>query len=76
MLVSFSLWIASRGYVALATVCLGEEDVPGVDVDRLVFRICFVLLSFALSWLSICCCCIMTFLVFKLLLHGFTLLVV
>jgi hypothetical protein len=49
MLVSCSLWIASKRCEALATVFL----VPGLDVNGLVFRICFVLLSFALSWLSL-----------------------
>jgi hypothetical protein len=44
MLRSCSLWIASKGCVALVTVSSEEEDVPGVDVDGLVFRICFVLL--------------------------------
>jgi hypothetical protein len=44
MLRSCSLWIASKGCVALVTVSSEEEDVPGVDFDGLVFRICFVLL--------------------------------
>jgi hypothetical protein len=50
MLVFFSPWIASKRCEALATMFL----VPGLDVDGLVFRICFVLswwiLVFAFSW--------------------------